>query len=364
MRMDRGLRCTSVCVASTCSTSLVPMPKASAPNAPCVAVWLSPQTIVMPGCVTPSSGPITCTMPWRSEPSEYSGTPNSAQLRSSVSTCTRLSSSRMRAATGVPSVGTLWSAGARVGWGRRTERRARGGRQKPGRLTGSGVLEVMGQAGVEGDAVAGAELVALAVDVEHDGAVLHDGDLAAAGLVHGGIPPGAGLRAGREDVAAELGAQARQRRGDDLDAVPGGPRAAASPLAGADDVHRAGLVEAQQLAEAQLEPGGDAAGDLQRRARLATLDLAEHRGTDARAQRQVAQREVHRLAQGAHARPDVDGGVFQDSHDTNVRYRIQACKRGAHGAERAARGAGRGCGRACGPGGRTGRARRAGRRLG
>ena len=53
-------------VASTCSTSLVPMPKASAPNAPCVAVWLSPQTTVMPGCVRPSSGPITCTMPCRS----------------------------------------------------------------------------------------------------------------------------------------------------------------------------------------------------------------------------------------------------------------------------------------------------------
>ena len=60
-------------MASTCSTSLVPIPKASAPNAPCVAVWESPQTIVMPGWVTPSSGPITCTMPWRSEPSEYSG---------------------------------------------------------------------------------------------------------------------------------------------------------------------------------------------------------------------------------------------------------------------------------------------------
>ena len=27
------------------------------------AVWLSPQTIVMPGCVRPSSGPMTCTMP-------------------------------------------------------------------------------------------------------------------------------------------------------------------------------------------------------------------------------------------------------------------------------------------------------------
>ena len=34
----------SVWVARTCSTSLVPMPKASAPSAPCAAVWLSPQT--------------------------------------------------------------------------------------------------------------------------------------------------------------------------------------------------------------------------------------------------------------------------------------------------------------------------------
>ena len=44
----------SVWVASTCSTSLVPMPKASAPNAPWVEVWLSPQTMVMPGWVSPS----------------------------------------------------------------------------------------------------------------------------------------------------------------------------------------------------------------------------------------------------------------------------------------------------------------------
>ncbi len=54
----------SVWVASTCSTSLVPMPKASAPKAPWVEVWLSPQTMVMPGWVSPSSGPMTCTMPW------------------------------------------------------------------------------------------------------------------------------------------------------------------------------------------------------------------------------------------------------------------------------------------------------------
>ena len=29
------------------------MPNASDPNAPCVEVWESPQTIVMPGCVVP-----------------------------------------------------------------------------------------------------------------------------------------------------------------------------------------------------------------------------------------------------------------------------------------------------------------------
>src|SRR3954469_12968438 len=364
------------------------MPNASAPNAPWVAVWLSPQTIVMPGCVTPSSGPITWTMPWRFEPSEYSGTPNSAQLRSSVSTCTRLSSSRMRAATGVPSVGTLWSAVASVRSGRRTVRplsrspsnacglvtswtrcrsmysrlgatswsaqilsnsvlgirgvssvvlaaaQAGGDDREQRGVAGTGVLEVVRQVGVEGDAVALREVVAVTVDVEDDAALLDEGDLAAAGLVHRRVAGAARAGAGAERVAAELGPLTGQRRGEDLEGVALLGRAAAAALLRPDDRHGARLVEAQELAEAQLEPGGDTAGDLERRARLAALDLAEHRGADARAQRQVAQREVHRLAQGAHARPDVDGGVFQDSHDTDVRYRIQACKRAAHGAGR------------------------------
>ena len=46
-----------VCVANTCSTSVVPIPKASAPNAPWVEVWLSPQTTSSPGWVSPCSGP-------------------------------------------------------------------------------------------------------------------------------------------------------------------------------------------------------------------------------------------------------------------------------------------------------------------
>ena len=61
--MVDGFACGNVWVASTCSTSLVPMPNASAPNAPWVAVWLSPQTMVMPGSERPCSGPITWTMP-------------------------------------------------------------------------------------------------------------------------------------------------------------------------------------------------------------------------------------------------------------------------------------------------------------
>ena len=60
-RLRAGLG--SVWVASTCSTSEVPIPNARAPNAPCVAVCASPHTTVIPGSVSPSSGPMTCTIP-------------------------------------------------------------------------------------------------------------------------------------------------------------------------------------------------------------------------------------------------------------------------------------------------------------
>ena len=68
MRIARGLPCRMHWLASTISTSEVPTPKATAPSAPCVEVWLSPQTIVMPGCVSPSSGPMMCTIPCRGSP--------------------------------------------------------------------------------------------------------------------------------------------------------------------------------------------------------------------------------------------------------------------------------------------------------
>ena len=52
-----GRRCTRVCVASTCASSLEPMPKASAPMPPCVQVWLSPHTMRQPGRLEPQLGP-------------------------------------------------------------------------------------------------------------------------------------------------------------------------------------------------------------------------------------------------------------------------------------------------------------------
>ena len=63
------------------------MPKASAPKAPWVEVWLSPQTMVVPGRVQPCSGPMICTMPWRiSSIAKYS-MPKSLAFFSRVSTC-------------------------------------------------------------------------------------------------------------------------------------------------------------------------------------------------------------------------------------------------------------------------------------
>ena len=86
------------CVASTCSTSVVPMPKARAPNAPCVDVWLSPQTTVIPGRVRPSSGPITWTMPCDASPTSAKGTPNSWQFVRSCCTCLAAMGSTMGSA--------------------------------------------------------------------------------------------------------------------------------------------------------------------------------------------------------------------------------------------------------------------------
>ena len=65
------------------------MPNAMAPKAPWVEVCESPHTIVMPGWVRPSCGPMTCTMPCSTSPSGCSRTPNSSAFVRSVSTWVR-----------------------------------------------------------------------------------------------------------------------------------------------------------------------------------------------------------------------------------------------------------------------------------
>ena len=63
MRRTFSFSISSVWLARTSRTCDVPMPNAIAPNAPCVEVWLSPQTITAPGCVSPRSGATTWMMP-------------------------------------------------------------------------------------------------------------------------------------------------------------------------------------------------------------------------------------------------------------------------------------------------------------
>ena len=101
------------------------MPNASAPNAPWVLVWLSPQTTVWPGQVAPCSGPTTCTMPRSGLSRPRSSTPNSAQFSiiartwaAAAGSATFSNSSSVEAG----SVGVEWSIVASVRSGRRTGR--------------------------------------------------------------------------------------------------------------------------------------------------------------------------------------------------------------------------------------------------
>ena len=63
MRICRGFSMAITWVLSTCTSSVVPQPKARQPMAPTVEAWLSGQARVRPGRAMPSSGVTTCTMP-------------------------------------------------------------------------------------------------------------------------------------------------------------------------------------------------------------------------------------------------------------------------------------------------------------
>ena len=99
--------------------------------------------------------------------------------------------------------------------------------------------------------------MAVAVDDQRQRAGEDDGGLAAARLVHRRVVAAAGGGAGLERVQRDVGALPGQRRGQLLEAVAAA--LAAAPLAGAADRDVLALVEAQQLGERQLEPGGDLA---------------------------------------------------------------------------------------------------------
>ena len=132
--------------------------------------------------------------------------------------------------------------------------------------------------------------------------------LADAGLVHRRVAGRAGAGAGRQHVLGHLGALAGQRRGEDGVGV-----AVAAPRGGARRGARCDTAPSSSRRSScdsrRSRPEAMRVGDLQRRARLAALDLAEHRRGDAAALGEVAQREVHSLAQRADAWPEDGDGL-------------------------------------------------------
>ncbi len=119
MRRTFGRVRDMVCVARISRICDVPTPKARLPSAPWVEVCESPQAMVMPGCVMPSSGPMMCTMPWCSLDSPKKRMPCSFVLRSMA--CIICSASPSAKGRRWSSVGTMWSTVAKVRSGNSTE---------------------------------------------------------------------------------------------------------------------------------------------------------------------------------------------------------------------------------------------------
>ena len=113
----------SVPVAIACSASLEPMPQASAPNAPCVQVWLSGATSVQPGSTMPSSGEITWTMPCSRSLTSMSVIP-AARAAARVSVMKALPPSIGVSSPRPGRVSTIWSITAKTRAGSRMERPA------------------------------------------------------------------------------------------------------------------------------------------------------------------------------------------------------------------------------------------------
>ena len=203
---------------------------------------------------------------------------------------------------------TLHRVRRRVGYDL-TASQARGDDRQEGRLRGGGVLEVVGQVGVEGDAVALAQLVGAArrrqAGSRRARRARSRGCRARASADRPPrpvAPPGASVW--RESSARWPGwAEVKTSKLCPRRLLPPRWRSSARTIVTAPV-----LVQAQQLREPQIEARGDPGGDGQRRARLAALDLGEHRRAHAAALGEVAQRQPRGLAQRLHARAD-HGGI-------------------------------------------------------
>ena len=99
-------------------------------SAPCVEVWESPHAMVMPGCVSPSSGPITWTMPWLCvrQVVERHAEVAAVAFEGADSMASAMGS---RERPGGSRVGTMWSTVANVRCGKRTASREAGARRRP-----------------------------------------------------------------------------------------------------------------------------------------------------------------------------------------------------------------------------------------
>ena len=171
------------------------------------------------------------------------------------------------------------------------------------------------------------ELMALAVADEHDGPRSTSAVSRLPGSCIGGSPAAPVAPPGRACGArAPRAGRAGRRSSPRSDARAARCRRAGVPAR--TIVTAARLVQAQELGEPQLEAGGDARRDRQRRARLAALDLREHRRADAAAVGEVAQRQRdlrgHSAQRGSRAvgRGDrVHGGPLRGAR--GVRYHRQ-----------------------------------------
>src|ERR1700722_1787973 len=173
-----------------------------------------------------------------------------------------------------------------------------------GRLSGGGVLEMGGQVSVEGDAVSLPQLVASTVAYEHERALLDQRGLPGAWLVDRGIPRCTRCASRSKLVTRKLSALAGPANRHHLEAVSLLCVSSPAAIAGPDDRDRPGLIETQELGEAQVKAGGDPSGHGQGGARLSSLDLGEHRRAHPRAFSEVAQRQSRCLAQGLHSGPN------------------------------------------------------------